>query len=604
MPHDYLPQKNTLRLNPHSEASYAKHRTNVTYGPIVGINDNVPSQTSFLPMSSPLLTASGLTMQYPGVRALGGVDFDLRAGEIHALCGENGAGKSTLIKILCGVIPTTAHGGRVTLDGTTCRFTGPADALHAGIRVIHQELALCPDLSVAENIFLGEEPVGRGVARWVPDARRMAVEARAALDALGLDDVDVAARVGGLPVGLRQMIEIARALKQAGTHVGAQPPSTSSGRVAAPLHTTARVLILDEPTSALSAREAERLMETLQRLRQDGLAILYISHRLDEVFRLADRITVLRGGETAGTLERAATGAPYDAARVVAMMTGKPAHEAIDDPRPRETTIPQSSAARPVTATAPPLLSVRGWTVADPVNPARRVVDDVSFDLRPGEVLGFAGLMGAGRTELMESLCGLYPARGRGTILVDGAPYVPRDAAHAQRHGIALVCEDRRARGLFADKSVRVNMTISALREFCSLGWLTRDAREREAAGERTTALRVKTPGTEFVAGNLSGGNQQKALLARALLTHPKILILDEPTRGIDVGAKEEIYALVASLAAQGLGVLIVSSETEEVLRLAHRVIVMRNGSAVAQRPADDLTLEDILALASGGTIT
>jgi len=528
----------------------------------------------------PLLTASALTMQYPGVRALSGVDFTLRAGEIHALCGENGAGKSTLIKILGGVTPTGAHGGRVELNGAPCHFAGPGDALRAGIRVIHQELALCPDLTVAENVFLGDEIMRGGLAWGVPDSSRMEQETRFALDSLGLHDLATDARVGTLPVGLRQMVEIARALKTARDDRGP----------------AAGVLILDEPTSALSAREAERLLETLQRLREGGLGILYISHRLDEVFRLADRITVLRGGETTGTLARAASGEPYDAARVVSLMTGG---TTAARPRPGHAVPPTAPRS-----TSTPLLSVRNWTVTDPANPARRLVDGVSFDLHPGEILGFAGLMGAGRTELVESLCGLQPAGAalQGSLLLDGVPFAPRDAAHAQRHGLALVCEDRRARGLFADKSVRVNMTISALRTFCALGWLTRERRERGEAEERVRALRVKTPDAEFVAGNLSGGNQQKALLARALLTKPRILILDEPTRGIDVGAKEELYALVTQLASEGMAVLLVSSETGEVLRLAHRVIVMRAGRAAAERAATSLTLEETLALASGGT--
>jgi D-xylose transport system ATP-binding protein len=520
------------------------------------------------------LVAQSLTMQYPGVRALGGVDFDLRAGEIHALCGENGAGKSTLIKILCGVIPAGAYGGSVTLAGTTCRFANPGDALRAGIRVIHQELALCPDLGVADNLFLGEEPMYFGLKWGVPDTRRMQAEARASLDALGLEDINTRTPVGGLPVGLRQMVEIARALK-----------TPRDGRM------PAKVLILDEPTSALSAREAERLIETLQRLRSEGLAILYISHRLDEVFRISDRITILRNGESAGTLARAAVGQPFEGAEVVARMTGG----SLPVRTPDQESYSRASAAGP-------LLSVRDWTVPDPANPARHVVENVSFDLRAGEILGFAGLMGAGRTELVESLCGLYPVPGRGTVRVAGQGYVPRNAGHAQRNGIALVCEDRRGRGLFADKSVRVNMTLSALRDFCTLGWLTREPREQTVAAAETRRLRVKTPDPEFIAGNLSGGNQQKALFARALLTHPKILILDEPTRGIDVGAKEELYALIESLAAGGMGVLLISSETEELLRLADRLIILRAGRAVAERAAATVSLEETLALAAGGT--
>jgi D-xylose transport system ATP-binding protein len=524
-------------------------------------------------MSSALLTASGLTMSYPGVRALGGVDFELRAGEIHALCGENGAGKSTLIKILCGVIPHGAHGGTVTLEGTECRFAGPADARDAGIRVIHQELALCPDLDVTENVFLGEE-ILRGP---LLDRDRMEVETRAALDRLGLSDVDARARVGALPVGLRQMVEIARALRK-----------------------SAKVLILDEPTSALSAREASRLEEVLLRLRGEGYGLLYISHRLDEVFRLADRVTVLRNGESVGTMDRDAT----DAARVVAMMAGKTTGHGLDGQDGRHA--PLSSP--PSATSSPALLSVRNWTVPSPANPDRNVVDDVSFDLRAGEILGFAGLMGAGRTELVESLCGLYPARGRGAIFIDGEPYAPRDAGHALRRGLALVCEDRRARGLFPGLSVRANITMSSLRDFCAargfVGGIVRETEERKAARAQVEALRVKTPDPEFRIEGLSGGNQQKALLGRALLARPKILILDEPTRGVDPGAKEEIYALVRRLAGEGMGVLVISSETEEVLKLSHRVIVLRAGRATAEKPAHELTTESALALATGGNRT
>ncbi|HEX2612021.1 MAG TPA: sugar ABC transporter ATP-binding protein [Fibrobacteria bacterium] len=535
-----------------------------------------------------LLTARGLTMSYPGVRALGGVDFELRAGEIHALCGANGAGKSTLIKILCGVIPHGRHGGIVTLAGNECRFAGPADARRAGIRVIHQELALCPDLDVTENVFLGEEFL-RGP---ILDRDRMESETRAALDRLGLSDVPARARVGALPVGLQQMVEIARALR-----------STSGDRHGA------KILILDEPTSALSAREATRLEEVLLRLRADGYGLLYISHRLDEVFRLADRVTVLRDGESVGEAARGA----YDAARVVAMMAGTTWGDGLngqgghdgrsgqDGPGPSSRSSIVSNIVHPPTSFPPSatLLSVKNWTVPSPANPDRNVVDDVSFDLRAGEILGFAGLMGAGRTELVESLCGLFPARGRGEIVVDGKPYTPRDAGHALRHGLALVGEDRRARGLFPGASVRANITMSSLRDFCAVGWLLREAPERGAARTQVDALRVKTPDTEFRVEGLSGGNQQKALLGRALLTRPKILILDEPTRGVDPAAKEEIYALIRKLAGEGLGVLLISSETEEVLKLAHRVIVLRAGRAAAERQAEKLTTETVLALAA-----
>jgi D-xylose transport system ATP-binding protein len=517
-----------------------------------------------------MLSARSLTMEYPGVKALSGVDFELRAGEIHALCGENGAGKSTLIKVLSGIIPHGRYGGAVTLHGAEARFAGPGDALHAGVRVIHQELALCPDLSVAENLCLGDAPGWGGRFFGLADAARMRSEARAELAKLGLD-LDVDAPAGSLPVGLRQMVEIARALRKAGAREGETRPA-------------AKILILDEPTSALSAREAARLEEILLRLRSEGYGLLYISHRLDEVFRLADRVTVLRNGESRGTLERG----EIEPSRIVALMVGG----TLD--------VSARPAAATGAATATPLLSVRDWTVPSASNRAKNVVDGVSLDLRPGEIVGLAGLMGAGRTELAESLLGLYPEKGRGSVEISGRAYAPRDARRALDRGLALLSEDRRGHGVLPDKSVRVNMTCASLRDYCAAGWLLREAPERAAASARAESLRVKTPGLEFEVGKLSGGNQQKVLLARALMARPKVLILDEPTRGIDVGAKAEIYALIERLAGEGLGVLLISSEGDEILRLSHRVLVMRDGRIAGTPPTP--TLENILALASGSS--
>jgi len=552
-------------------------------------------------------------MEYPGVKALAGVDFDVRAGEIHALCGENGAGKSTLIKILSGIIPHGRYGGQVFRGGSDseARFAGPGDALKAGIRVIHQELALCPDFTVAQNIFLGAEPLRNGIL----DEARMTREARRALEKLGLAHLDPEAKIESLPVGLRQMVEIARALRQAGD----TDDPTEVNRDVNP--EDARVLILDEPTSALSAPEAETLERTLRRLRAEGHGILYISHRLDEVFRLADRITVLRNGESCGTLERSEAGpeaAGFDAGQVVALMVGKPAGKQVGKPASELS----EQLSKPVTnlgegksdESSSPLLSVRHWNVPAPSlgkrGEQRKVVEDVSFDLHPGEILGIAGLMGAGRTELVESLCGLYPRRGDGSVEIAGRPYRPRDARHAHAHGLALVSEDRRGHGILPERSVRANMSASSLRDFCSripgFSWLLDEPRERAAVRERMASLRVKAPDTEFPISHLSGGNQQKVLVGRALMTKPRILSLDEPTRGIAVGAKEEIYGLVRELASLGMAVLLISSENDEVLKLSHRVLVMRGGRVVAERRVmdgtEELTQDHLLALASGGT--
>ena len=379
---------------------------------------------------TPLLTAQGLTMSYPGVKALGGVDFDLRSGEIHALCGENGAGKSTLIKILGGIIPHGAFGGKVTVQGTECRFNGPADALQSGIRVIHQELALCEDLTVAENVCLGEEPSRFGLL----DRKRMRLEAAAQLERLGLMDINPDIRAGTLPVGLRQMVEIARALRHPSVS-----SKTSSG---------SKVLILDEPTSALSAREAERLEATLHRLRNEGYALLYISHRLDEVFRLADRITVLRNGESAGTLERN----EFNPDRVISMMVGRTADELF----PTRTVVTAGSDSIPITV---PLLSVRNWILPSPQNPDKHVLENISFDLHAGEILGIVGLMGAGRTELAESLCGLFPLQGRGEIKVEGKAW--QGATEPAEWTIAAVRDAAKAAGR-DPKSVKICVAAPA----------------------------------------------------------------------------------------------------------------------------------------------
>ncbi len=494
-------------------------------------------------------------MQYPGVKALAGVDFDLKPGEIHALCGENGAGKSTLIKILGGIISHGEYGGRVEFENRECRFHGPADALKSGIRVIHQELALCEDLTVAENVCLGEEPVRFGLL----DKRRMESEAVTQLERLGLK-LDPRLRAGTLPVGLKQMVEIARALRQRG-----------------------KVLILDEPTSALSAREAENLEAALRRLRDESYALLYISHRLDEVFRLADRITVLRNGESVGTVARE----EFGSSRVVSMMVGRKA----DDVFPERT-----KSSRPAEC----LLSLHNWTLPSPGNVDKNTLENISFDLRAGEILGLVGLMGSGRTELVESLCGLSPARGRGEIQVEGKSYIPKNAGDALLHGLALLCEDRRGHGIMPGKSVRENMTYSALQSYCHTGGLIRNDKEADAVKNQIESLRIKTPSLDFPIDNLSGGNQQKVLIGRWLLTRPKILILDEPTRGIDVGAKSEIYRMIQQLAADGMAIILISSENEEVLRLSHRILVLRNGRVVEERKGGDLELEEAMALAAG----
>jgi D-xylose transport system ATP-binding protein len=501
----------------------------------------------------PLLELRGITKDFPGARALDGVSFDLGPGEIHALCGENGAGKSTLIKVLCGVHPAGSYGGEVRLRGEAAHFRTLADSEASGIALIAQELALVPGLSVAENLLLGREPRRYGLIRWA-EARE---EARRALDRVGLD-VPVETPVRELGIGQQQLVEIARALMK-----------------------EAAILVLDEPTAALPEDDAHRLLGLLADLRRKGVAAIYVSHRLDEVFAVADRVTVLRDGRSVGTAQRAET-APE---RVVSLMVGRELRQAFPrlESRPGEV-----------------LLRLQGWSVADPQNPGRRVVAGVSLELRAGEVLGIAGLMGAGRTALLASLFGAARSPVQGTVQVGEDPprgpfRHPREAITA---GLALVGEDRKRYGLFARASVLDNLTLASLRGFRRHGLLDEGARRAAASGQ-AAALRLKAASLDAPAERLSGGNQQKAILGRWLLRRPRVLLLDEPTRGIDVGAKSEIYELIGRLVAGGLGVVLVSSELPELLGLAHRVLVLRQGRPMGLFEGDAATPERVMGAAT-----
>jgi D-xylose transport system ATP-binding protein len=531
-----------------------------------------PSRQDGASASPILLSALGLGKSFPGVKALDGVDLEIRTGEILALCGENGAGKSTLIKILGGVLPHGSYEGIVRMHGRECRFRGPRDALAAGINIIYQELALAAELTVAENVFLGREP-GRG---GFVDRERMEAEASRRLALLGQSDIRPDCPVRELSVGARQMVEIARAL-----------PSTDAPMGAKSAGSPGRILILDEPTSALSLRESRVLLDVILRLKDRGLGILYISHKLDEVFAVSDRISVLRNGRSAGTLDRSGA----DAATLISMMVG----------RKLEEVFPIRSPAPP--AGEPPLLRVRDWTVPSPANPRVDLVSGVSFDLLQGEILGLAGLMGAGRTELMESLFGLGAAPGRGRVEIEGKPYSPSDPGRAVARGLALVPEDRRRHGFISSKSILENITGACLERFCRFGQFIDGDAETRQAGASIRELGIKAPDAEFIAGNLSGGNQQKVVLAKWLLTRPRILFLDDPTRGVDVGAKAEIYRLIQSLAATGIGILLASSETEEVLHLSHRILVLRQGRLAGEFSGGDAHPETILSLSAGGAL-
>ena len=504
----------------------------------------------------PLLDLRAISKDFPGVRALDGVSFDLEPGEIHALCGENGAGKSTLIKILCGVYPAGSYGGEIRLRGEVARFRTLRDSEARGIALIAQELALVPRLSVAENLVLGREPRRFGLVRW----NEVEATARRALDRVGLD-VPLATPVRELGIGQQQLVEIAKALEK-----------------------NAEILVLDEPTAALPDADARRLLGLLGDLRSRGVAAIYISHRLDEVFAVADRITVLRDGRSVGAARRA----EMTPERVISLMVGRELGPRIERPERRSGEM---------------LLRVADWSVEDPQNPGRRVLDGVSFELRAGEVLGIAGLMGAGRTALLASLFGAARGRVAGTLQVAGGgvhgPF--RAPAAAIAAGIALVSEDRKRYGLVPHGSVLDNMTLSMLRTFRRRGLLD-DRSRRAAVRGQAEALRLNVVNLGMPVSQLSGGNQQKVVLGRWLLRRPRVLLLDEPTRGIDVGAKQEIYDLIGRLTGEGLGVVLVSSELPELLALSHRVLVLSQGRPAAELAGEAATPERVMAAAAIAT--
>ncbi|HYC93367.1 MAG TPA: ATP-binding cassette domain-containing protein [Thermoanaerobaculia bacterium] len=500
---------------------------------------------------APLLEMRGISKTFPGVRALDDVSFDLRRGEVHALCGENGAGKSTLMKVCAAVYPTGMHGGEILIDGKVQQFAGIRDAERAGIAVVHQELSLVREMTIAENIFLGREPRRFGVIQ------REALFSRAqqVLDDLQLH-LDPAKPAGHLGIGQQHLVEIAKALAR-----------------------EARILILDEPTAALTDTEVEILVRILERLRAKGVGMVYISHKLDEVFRLADRITVLRDGRTVST----DPAADLDKAQVIARMVGRE----IKDLFPTAARTPRDV-----------VFEADGVTVEDPNVPGKLLVHDVSFSVRRGEVLGIAGLVGAGRSELLMALFGAHPGPSRAQIRVEGKPLTVRHPNDAIARGVGFVTEDRKRYGLLLDQTLTMNMTLAMLH---LSGRKLVDVDAETAAGERARRdLRIKAPSVFVNAMTLSGGNQQKVVLAKWLLTNPKVLFLDEPTRGIDVGAKQEIYTEINRLAAQGLAIVLVSSELPEVLALSDRILVLHEGRMTGQFTRAEATPERVMAAATG----
>lgn len=494
-------------------------------------------------MAEPIIQFEKITKRFPGVLALRDVSFAVEPGQVHALVGENGAGKSTLGKILAGIY--AADGGWLLLDGQPLSLRDPRHALSQGIGMVHQELSFCENMTVAENLCLAEMP------RVGPFVRRKAMRARAAemLGGIGLE-IDVNRRIGELTVALQQMIQIAQAVA-----VGA------------------RVIVFDEPTSSLTGRETDRLFDLIAQLKQRGVTMLYVSHRMSEIFRLGDTVTVLRDGQHVATQPVAET----TEAKLVEQMIG----------RPLEEYFPRHLAGD----LGPEVLRVESLR-----SPGKFA--DVSFRVRAGEVLGLAGLVGAGRSEIAQAIFGLDGAAG-GQVFLHGEPVRIRSPREAMAHGIALAPEDRKRQGLVLGMGGKANTTLPILKSLASLSFIRR-GRERAVTREYFDRLRVRTPSIETPVMGLSGGNQQKVVLAKWLAAKPKVLIVDEPTRGVDVGAKAEIHGLIDQLAQQGAAVLLISSELPELLNLSTRIAVLREGCLVGELPRADATQDSLMRLMAG----
>jgi D-xylose transport system ATP-binding protein len=499
---------------------------------------------------STVLATRHLVKRFPGVTALKGVSFDLQPGEVHALCGENGAGKSTLIKVLSGVHPAGSYEGQLLLDGQVAEFASVKDSQAAGVAVIYQELALVPEMSVGENLYLGNEPRRWGLVDW----NAVRVGAREVLNRVGVD-VEPDEQLVALGVGKQQLVEIAKALLK-----------------------NSRVLILDEPTAALAEQEVRVLLNLIKDLRARGISCIYISHKLDEVMEVADRITVLRDGQSIITLS-----APETHKReIIRHMVGRE----IADLFPRRASNPGNT-----------ILHVNSVTVAG--DGGQPVLRDISFEVRSGEVLGIGGLMGAGRTELLMHLFGAWGKRVSGSVTLAGE-HLDDTVPHASiTRGISLVSEDRKRYGLILDQSIAFNLSLSSLEQVRRGGMI--DQNMEIGRNQRTfDSLRVKANDLETRVGTLSGGNQQKIVIGKALMTDPKVIFLDEPTRGIDVGAKLEVYELINRLTDEGKAVVLVSSELPELMGMSDRILMLHEGKVGGEFNAKTATPEQLIAAAMG----
>ena len=508
-----------------------------------------PTPSAAQKSGRPILRMTGVSKRFPGVNALEGVHLEVGEAEIHALLGENGAGKSTLLKILSGA--HTADAGAIELFGETVAFASPHDAQRAGIVTIYQEFTLAPDMSIAENVFIGREPGSRLFVSW----RRLAADTKAITDRIGLRR-DPMTLVRDLSVAEQQLVEIARALSM-----------------------RSRVIVMDEPTSALSEAEVAYLATIIRKLRSEGLSIIFVTHRLEEVFRLCDRYTVLRDGRFVG----AGSVAETNVEAIIRMMVGRD--------------VDALYGARPIPEPGPVALEVKGLTRRrTEQDPHAIELIDVSLRLHQGEILGLAGLVGAGRTETARAIFGADRFDG-GEITVGGEPAAFASPLDAMRRGIGLVPEDRKKQALFLRLAIRTNITIAAHDQISALRFFIDERKENRLVDEYRRLLSIRMASPDQQAGNLSGGNQQKVVLARWLALRPKILIVDEPTRGIDIGSKVEVHNLLVAMAKSGIAVMVISSELPEILALSDRIVTMREGRVTGEIKRTAATQENLMAM-------
>jgi len=505
-------------------------------------------------MSEYILEMNQITKEFSGVKALDDVNLKVRKGEIMAICGENGAGKSTLMNVLSGVYPFGNYTGDIVYNGEICKFRNIKDSEAKGIVIIHQELALSPYLSVAENVFLGNERQTKGVIDWV----KTRAEAQELLKRVGLGDENVNVPVNTLGVGKQQLIEIAKALGK-----------------------KCELLILDEPTAALNDRESAQLLELMLQLKAEGITCIIISHKLNEISYVADSITIIRDGHTIETLEKGKD--DFSEERIIKGMVGRE----LTNRYPKREDCPIGDV----------IFEVKDWNVYHPEDSNRQMLKNVNIQVRAGEVVGLAGLMGAGRTELAMSVFGRsYGQKISGTIMINGKEVEIKSVKDAIDNKLAYVSEDRKTYGLVLIDSIKFNMTLSALKNFFSKKGIVDQNKEDVKAQEYREKINVKTTSVNQAVGSLSGGNQQKVVLAKWMLTEPDVLILDEPTRGIDVGAKYEIYCVINELAKSGKAVIVISSEMPEIIGTCDRTYVINEGEIAGELSGSEITQEAIMA--------